>query len=123
MHRDFKSANILMHNGECKIADLGFSKQMEKKSVTNTLLGTSVTMAPEILWERPYGFKADIWSIGVVYYQMLFGTYPFLGQNEKDILKKIKNTRPNFKGVNITDEAKDFIERCLTIEPSDRIDW
>jgi len=49
MHRDFKAANILLHQGICKIADLGFAKQMEKKSVTKTILGTSLTMAPELL--------------------------------------------------------------------------
>jgi len=45
MHRDFKLANVLLHQGVCKIADLGFAKQMEKK-LTTTILGTSLTMAP-----------------------------------------------------------------------------
>lgn len=55
MHRDFKAANVLLHQGICKIADLGFAKQMEKKSVTRTILGTSLTMAPELLREKEYG--------------------------------------------------------------------
>jgi serine/threonine protein kinase len=56
MHRDFKLANVLLNNGVCKIADLGFSKQLKQpNSVTNTILGTSLTMAPEVLDERPYG--------------------------------------------------------------------
>jgi serine/threonine protein kinase len=46
MHRDFKVANVLLHNGISKIADLGFAKQMEKKQMTKTILGTSLTMAP-----------------------------------------------------------------------------
>lgn len=46
MHRDFKTANVLLNDGVCKIADLGFSKQMEENSITKTILGTSVTMAP-----------------------------------------------------------------------------
>lgn len=49
MHRDFKVANVLLHNGICKIADLGFAKQMEKRQMTGTILGTSLTMAPEVL--------------------------------------------------------------------------
>ena len=49
MHRDFKVANVLLHNRVCKIADLGFAKQMEKKALTKTILGTSLTMAPEVL--------------------------------------------------------------------------
>lgn len=46
MHRDFKTANLLLHNSVCKIADLGFAKVLEKKGVTGTVLGTSLTMAP-----------------------------------------------------------------------------
>lgn len=50
MHRDFKAANVLLHEGICKIADLGFAKQLEKsKKMTGTILGTSLTMAPELL--------------------------------------------------------------------------
>lgn len=45
MHRDFKLANVLLHNGVAKIADLGFAKQMVK-DFTRTVLGTSLTMAP-----------------------------------------------------------------------------
>jgi len=58
MHRDFKVANVLLHQGMCKIADLGFAKQMEndgKKKMTGTILGTSLTMAPELLREQKYG--------------------------------------------------------------------
>ena len=46
MHRDFKSANVLIQNNVCKIADLGFSKQLENDTMTNTKLGTRITMAP-----------------------------------------------------------------------------
>jgi serine/threonine protein kinase len=49
MHRDFKAANVLLHNGVAKIADLGFAKILKNKVMTGTILGTSVTMAPELL--------------------------------------------------------------------------
>lgn len=123
MHRDFKVANVLLNNGLCKIADLGFAKQMEKKQLARTILGTSLTMAPEVLEEKPYGFEADIWSIGVVYYQLMYGDYPYKGMNDYDILKKIKNQRPDYSRVNISANAKDFIERCLTIDSKKRISW
>ena len=96
---------------------------MQKKDLARTILGTSLTMAPEVLDEKPYGYEADIWSIGVVYYQLLFGKYPYMGMNDYDILKKIKNTRPDFNRVNITKDARDFIDRCLTVDPKRRISW
>ena len=91
--------------------------------MAKTILGTSLTMAPEVLEEKMYGFEADIWSIGVVYYQMLYGKYPFMGFNDYDILKKIKNNRPDYSKVNISKDAKDFLDRCLTVDPKKRISW
>lgn len=46
MHRDFKLPNLLLHDRVCKIADLGFAKQMKDQDLTNTILGTEITMAP-----------------------------------------------------------------------------
>lgn len=73
-----------MQNKIIKIADLGFAKQLEKQqSLTKTQLGTGVTMAPQILDGKEYGMYADIWSIGIVYYQMIFGYYPFVGPTDR----------------------------------------
>ena len=88
-----------------------------------TVLGTSLTMAPEVLEERPYSYEADIWSIGVVYYSLLYGKEPFTGRTDYEILNKIKKTPIDFSGVNISKESKDFLERCLTIRPTERINW
>jgi len=49
MHRDFKLANLMKHNNSVKIADFGFSKIMENESKTDTMLGSPLNMAPEIL--------------------------------------------------------------------------
>lgn len=122
MHRDFKAANILLHNGVAKIADLGFAKIA--KSLTATILGTSVTMAPELLENKRYGSECDIWSVGVVYYQLLTGSYPYNAINDMEILKKIKKGPPNFPPtINISADSKDFILKCLTVDPKQRISW
>ena len=68
MHRDLKLANILMHDGEIKIADFGFSKLLTNEEFTQTMLGSPLNMAPEVLGGNQYNIKADIWSIGVVFY-------------------------------------------------------
>lgn len=75
MHRDFKLANILMHDGEIKIADFGFSKLLgNNEEFTETMLGSPLNMAPEVLGGRKYDTKADIWSLGTCFYELLFGT-------------------------------------------------
>lgn len=77
----------MLHDGCCKIVDLGFGKQLASlDSVTKTKLGSNLTMAPEVMKREPYGIKADIWSIGVVFYQLLEGAYPFTGSNMDKIL-------------------------------------
>jgi serine/threonine protein kinase len=124
MHRDFKSANILMHNGVAKIADLGFAKIMKNQVTTGTILGTSVTMAPELLDNQTYGIESDIWSVGVVFYQFLMGDYPYNGINDMEILKKIRKGPPAFSNkIFISKESQDFIVKCLTVDPKKRITW
>ena len=64
-----------MHDGEIKIADFGFAKLLTNEEFTETMLGSPLNMAPEVLGGNHYNTKADIWSIGVVFYEMLFGLY------------------------------------------------
>lgn len=81
MHRDLKPDNILLHNGKIKIADFGFSKSLRSPTdLAQTMLGSPIYMAPEVLNGDPYTMKADIWSLGVVLYEMVFGVCPFQSQ-------------------------------------------
>ena len=73
MHRDFKLANILIHDGSIKIADFGFAKLLNTEDYATTMLGSPLNMAPEVLGGNKYNSKADIWSIGACVYEMLFG--------------------------------------------------
>ncbi len=89
MHRDFKLANILKHNGNIKIADFGFSKLLGSSNLANTMLGSPLNMAPEVLNNQIYDNKADIWSIGTCFYEILFGKPPYTAANMVDLLKNI----------------------------------
>lgn len=80
LHRDIKCENIFLRkkkNGGvvCKIGDFGFAKVIDQTTRTNC--GTTLYMAPEVFALKPYDFKADIWSLGVVFHQMIYGEYPF----------------------------------------------
>ncbi len=81
MHRDVKLANMFLKEDTIVIGDFGFAKQGVE--ATKTRLGTPITMAPELLMskETSYTNKADLWSIGVVFYQLLFGKNPFDSKN------------------------------------------
>ena len=69
MHRDFKLPNVLKHNGTIKVADFGFSKLLgTEDQQVETILGSPLNMAPEVLDRQLYNSKADIWSIGVCFY-------------------------------------------------------
>lgn len=86
MHRDFKAANIFIHNGMAKIGDFGFAKEVIQ--TTNTIIGTPITSAPEVLNKQAYNNKADLWSLAVVYYHMLEGKLPFMASNIPTLLKR-----------------------------------
>ena len=89
MHRDLKPQNIMIKflNKEkteylVKLADYGFSKSLEGKNFTTSYLGTPLTMAPEVLQRKEYSMKADLWSVGIIIYLLLFKDVPYSGNNE-----------------------------------------
>ncbi len=82
LHRDLKPANVLLHQGTFKICDFGFSKYFgESSRMTKTCVGTPVYMSPQVLKQQTYTNKADIWSLGVMYYELLSGKLPYTGSN------------------------------------------
>lgn len=62
-----------MHDNVCKIADLGYAKRLHEEEKTYTFLGTIITMAPEVIERNGYNISADIWSLGAVFYHLLYG--------------------------------------------------
>lgn len=90
IHRDIKPANIFIKDGIPKLADFGFSKDIDSppcKFYYN--VGTPMYMSPQALKTNNYSFKSDIWSLGVVYYEMLFGVTPWQANTEKELADKI----------------------------------
>ena len=95
VHRDIKLSNILIKYEDCqkknfivKLNDYAISKQMINTKLL-THCGTSYIMAPEIIEGKEYDYKCDLWSIGVMIYQMCFNEYPYEG-TELLLLNQIK---------------------------------
>ena len=122
LHRDIKLDNILLDGkGNVKIADFGVSKLVKPGYVMHEQSGTPAYIAPEILREEGYmGFKADIWSAGVVLYAMLQGTVPFKASNMKELHKMIIKGKYHFKE-ELSDEAKSLVKAMLNTDPKTRI--
>lgn len=123
IHRDIKLDNILLDGkGNVKIADFGVSKVVQKNEVMREHSGTPAYIAPEIIKDKGYkGFKADLWSAGVVLFALLYGTVPFKANNMKDLHQQIMMAKYNFKDTEVTEEAKDLIKGLLNPDPQARL--
>lgn len=89
IHRDIKLENILLKRNSkggytCKIGDFGLARPIDDNETAVTNCGTEIYMAPEILSGHSYGRQADVWSLGVLFYCLLFGDFPFKGINILD---------------------------------------
>ncbi|KAK3151157.1 hypothetical protein QOZ80_3AG0242460 [Eleusine coracana subsp. coracana] len=93
VHRDLKPQNILLvennENSLLKIADFGFAKFLQPSTLAETLCGSPLYMAPEVMQAQKYDAKADLWSVGVILYQLVTGYPPFNGDNQIQLLKNI----------------------------------
>ena len=131
IHRDLKPENILIESKEeamkefftIKIIDFGTSGQLKKGELLNLNVGTPLYIAPEIINNKKYDGKCDLWSCGVIMYMMLSGQPPFKGENDEEIYQAIKNGKYNFddeKWDTISNDAKDLIKNLLIKDPDKR---
>ena len=122
IHRDLKSANILICAPDLvKIADLGISTVVKTKGIATTQLGTPYYIAPEIWAQKPYDDKCDIWSLGVLLYEMMTFDFPFTGSDNKEIKNRAMYGMMNpLKGNCYSQELTSFVRSLLKTNPIDR---
>lgn len=118
MHRDIKPSNFLIHNNQIKISDFGFSK-IETIDLSNTFCGSPMYMAPEILMNKKYTNKSDLWSLGISIYETLFKEYPY--KNQESIIKNIISEKEIIIPPN--EILDDLLSKLLIKNPDNRIDW
>jgi len=119
VHRDLKPANIHREQGVVKIGDVGLSKFISesRRSAQTQSVGTVYYMAPEVARGR-YGREVDIYSLGIILYELLTGRVPFEGETTAEILMKHLTEHPDLSLV--PDRLRPVIGRALAKDPQER---
>ncbi|XP_076362329.1 protein Obscurin-like isoform X2 [Tachypleus tridentatus] len=113
-------------NGDIiKLGDFGLAQHLHREKENFLDYGHPEFVAPEIVNKEPTTLAADMWSIGVITYLLLSGISPFLGENDRETLKRVQTGKITFfedAFAAVSDDARDFISRLLVFSPSGRID-
>jgi serine/threonine protein kinase len=125
VHRDLKPANILLSNdGDdkngpvVKLADFGLAKIFKPGMDMHSMLGTPYYMAPEILDGRPYNEKADLWSAGIILFQIVCGCVPFPAREQMELKNKVLKGEFKFpEDVNVSPMCLDMICKLIVLDP------
>ena len=123
-HRDIKLENILvLKDDTIKIIDFGFGIKCNKDTYQKLFCGTPSYMPPEIVKKEKYiACYSDIWSLGVLFYAMLFGIFPFKGKDDDELFEKIIEAKLSFPEYNqINDKTKELFNKIFVINPNRRI--
>jgi len=132
VHRDLKPENILFGtDGTPKIADFGLAHyeygspdiSSSDLMIMKTCCGTPLYVAPEIILNKGYNSKCDMWSLGVILFIMLVGYQPFAADTLPEIYKVILKGKANFKSKRwstVSKEGKNLVRCLLKTDPSKR---
>lgn len=138
-HRDIKPHNIFVNyktkgtdhspsDVELKIGDFGFAKEIENDDMDNTLCGTPMYIAPEIVYEKKFHINSDLWSVGIILFQLLYGFFPFGSpKNILELMKNIDSTILKFplpqEKEGLSRSVHDLLTRLLYRDPKKRMSW
>ena len=131
IHRDVKLENLLLHEDVLKISDFGVAK-LGKDHARTKMVGTVLTMAPELMnvydtdeLDENYCSKVDLWSIGIVYFEILFGECPFYGAYIGEMMSNMKKNSGEKLELprKVSREIEDLLKRLLVYNSKDRIEW
>ncbi|XP_060815017.1 serine/threonine-protein kinase ULK3 isoform X1 [Bombus pascuorum] len=125
-HMDLKPQNLLLMRRPqltLKVGDFGFARFLSNSQTKFAICGSPLYMAPEILLKNKYDARVDLWSVGVIMYECLFGEAPYSSNSFQELAEKIKDCRPIKlpKGSHVSSECKDLLMSLLRHDPDERI--
>eukprot|EP00245_Coleochaete_scutata_P018607 TRINITY_DN9779_c0_g1_i1.p1 TRINITY_DN9779_c0_g1~~TRINITY_DN9779_c0_g1_i1.p1 ORF type:complete len:715 (+),score=145.64 TRINITY_DN9779_c0_g1_i1:73-2217(+) len=130
IHRDLKPQNLLLSTTDrgavLKIADFGFARSLQPQGMAETLCGSPLYMAPEILQYQKYDAKADMWSVGAILFELVCGRPPFGGENPPQLLKNIERSEariPESVATNLSDSCINLCRLLLRKNPVERLSF
>ena len=123
IHRDIKPENILIGSDDkIKLCDFGWAKELTLEN-RSTFCGTIEYMAPEIVGSENYDYSVDIWSLGILLYELLYGHSPFKANSTKNVIINIKTHELTYddKNKKVSNICKDLIQKLLDSNPQKRL--
>lgn len=119
LHRDIKSANVLVHeSGQVKLADFGVAGQLNAAAKRDSaFVGTPYWMSPEVVKQSGYDGRADIWSVGILAYELAMGDPPYAELHPMKVLHLIPRNPPPELPLQFSSDLRDFVRQCLTRDP------
>ncbi len=125
IHRDIKPANImLLKHGKIKVTDFGIAKSMSSSNTrSGIILGTPNYMSPEQIIGRQIDGRSDIFSLGVVFFQLITGELPFRGENLNDLfyqITQVKHPSPSKISPRVVKPCEQIINKALAKDPDRR---
>lgn len=128
-HRDLKPHNLLLSDKSAtpvmKIADFGFARMMSEAQLATTVCGSPLYMAPEVLSGKQYTDKADLWSVGAIFYEMLVGSPPFRARSPVELNELIHRVAAVKlpADIAVSAECGKLVTALLTVSTGRRISW
>lgn len=123
LHRDLKPQNILLHQGTVKICDFGLSILADQNSLISTMCGSPLYMAPEVIKHEEYTIKADLWSCGVILYEMFYGVHPYPVLNYHELTVIVEKPINYPLETVISENGLKLLKSLLEIDHQKRIEW
>ena len=124
IHRDLKPENILIGADRCvKVCDFGLARSMSQQSLVMTSIkGTPLYMAPELVQEQPYDHTVDLWSLGVILYELFVGKTPFYTTSMYTLMQRIVKDVVPWPN-SMSPSFKSFLQGLLNKKPQQRLNW